>query len=770
VSEFIFGLVGNPNSGKTTVFNALTGARQRVGNWPGVTVERKEGLFEQDGHQCTVIDLPGVYSLIGQSESGAIDEAVAADYIRSGDADVIINIVDCAHLERHLYLTMQLLEMDVPVIVALNMVDVAKQRRIQVDAMALSAALGVPVVPIVASKGIGIDDLKRQCADAKSLKTTQKRKPCIFPPNIQSAISDLSTALTPYCQTKSDHYAQRLLEEDAVVTARYADKVAATLAAAKRQVLETEGEDADIIMADKRYQSIHQLCQQVVKRVGEKRQHATQWLDRIVLNRVLGIPIFFAVMYLMFLFAINVGGVFQDFVDISTQTIFVNGAAYLGHLLGLPVWLVAIVASGIGKGINTTLTFIPVIGGMFFFLSFLEGSGYMARAAFIMDRAMRAMGLPGKSFVPMIVGFGCNVPAVMGARTLDNPRDRILTIMMTPFMSCSARLAIFALFSTAFFPRGGQNVVFALYLIGIATAVLTGFVLRKSLLKGKPAPFIMELPAYHVPTWRTLWLSTWMRLRRFLLRAGKVIIPVCVLIGALNAITVHGTLNTGDASIDSLLSLVGRWLTPIFSPLGLHTENWPATVGLLTGTLAKEVVVATLNTLYTQAGHLAHAGHTGFAFWANMKAAVMSIPNNIAALPQALSNPILASAPDDTVNAGVYGVMYQQFGSQAAAFSYLVFVLLYVPCVATVAVIARELNRAWAIFSVVWGVALAYMVAVICYQSLTFNAHPETSLMWILGIATAFAVMVGALRLGAGRTNVIGYQTTFDDTAKRQPA
>jgi ferrous iron transport protein B len=349
---------------------------------------------------------------------------------------------------------------------------------------------------------------------------------------------------------------------------------------------------------------------------------------------------------------------------------------------------------------------------MFFFLSLLEASGYMARAAFVVDKAMRALGLPGKSFVPMIVGFGCNVPAIMAARTLDSERDRLLTVLMSPFMSCSARLAIYAVFVAAFFPVGGQNVVFSLYLIGILMAVLTGFLLRKTLLRGQTSPLILELPAYHKPSLRRLWKDTSLRLRYFILRAGKLIIPVCVILGGLNALTIHGGISTGAAHSESVLSLLGQWLTPIFSPLGLQQDNWPATVGLLSGMLAKEVVVGSLNTLYAQMAHLAHSTATSFDFWGSMQTAVWSIPQNLAKLGSAFMNPILANTPVSDLSPSIYGVMYQHFDGQAGAYAYLLFILLYIPCVSTMAAIRQEASRRLMWFSIIWSFIVAYAVAV----------------------------------------------------------
>lgn len=381
---------------------------------------------------------------------------------------------------------------------------------------------------------------------------------------------------------------------------------------------ETE-QNLDVLLADARYQKIHEIVTLVQKKHSDASEHFTAKLDKLVLHRFLALPIFFAMMYLMFLFAINIGGAFQDFFDISTETIFVQGSGWLLQQLHAPNWVIALVANGVGKGINTTITFIPVIAAMFFFLSLLETSGYMARAAFVVDKAMRAMGLPGKSFVPMIVGFGCNVPAIMAARTLDSERDRLLTVMMSPFMSCSARLAIYAVFVAAFFPSGGHNVVFSLYLIGILMAVFTGYILRKTTLKGHASPLILELPAYHRPSLRRLLRETSLRLRFFVYRAGKLIIPICVILGGLNAITWGGGISSGEANTDSLLSIIGQWITPLFAPMGIHQDNWPATVGLLTGMLAKEVVVGTLNSLYAQVGHVGEIAAAHFDFWGASK-------------------------------------------------------------------------------------------------------------------------------------------------------
>jgi ferrous iron transport protein B len=750
MTPLTIGLVGNPNCGKTTLFNALTGSHQRVGNWPGVTVERKSGFFQQAQAMVEVVDLPGTYSLIMASEMASIDERIACEYILSGQPDIIVNILDASNLERNLYLTLQLIEMQVPMIVVLNMMDVAKQRQMQISKESLQVTLGCPVIAIEAHKGKGIKELKQALISMAATKVPTISAQLFLGQGLLNAMHKLAieieAAIPTVYQARAPWLAMRLLEGDVFAEQALLSNVKPIVTRFQRQIHDDLSEDADILLADARYGFIQKILSACLVKSTEQRLTWTARIDSIILNRLLGIPIFLGVMYLMFLFAINVGGAFQDFFDIGSNTIFVQGLSQLLSALHAPNWLNAILANGVGRGINTTLAFIPVIGAMFLFLAFLEDSGYMSRAAFVVDRLMRALGLPGKSFVPMIVGFGCNVPSVMATRTLDNKRDRILTVMMSPFMSCGARLAIYAVFTAAFFPVGGQNVVFALYLIGIAMAMLTGLLLRKTVLKGEPSPLVMELPPYHLPHIKTLYLHAWQRLKGFVFRAGKLIVPICVLIGVLSTLNLNGTLNTGDGDTSSLLSYLGRMLTPIFAPMGIHQDNWPATVGLITGVLAKEVVVGTLNELYSQMGHLSTLHASGFSFWGGLQEALVSIPHNLRQLGASFGNPVLAQAPVHTLNQSVYGLMYQRFDGQIGAIAYLLFVLLYFPCVSTTAAMLREVNRGWTVFSVFWTTGMAYCVAVFFYQAATFARHPSQSVAWMVGIISVLTLTVFSIK------------------------
>ncbi|MCG7366265.1 Fe(2+) transporter permease subunit FeoB [Pantoea sp. ACRSH] len=675
-------LAGNPNAGKTTLFNLLTGLRQRTGNWPGVTVERKQGTFATGEASVTLIDLPGIYSLekVQPGDGLSADERVTCSYVMSGQADVLINVVDASSLEKSLWLTLQLRELNLPMIVVLNMADVARSCGVALDSDALAAQLGCPVVLMSASTAEGV------------------------------------TAL--------------LAAIDSVAAAPPADLLL------NRAELDAEA----------RLARISAICQAACDRGSHRAHRLTRALDNLFLHRWLGFPLFLGVMYLMFFFSINIGGALQPVFDKGSAALFVDGTAQLCAALHFPDWLTSFLAQGIGGGITTVLPLVPQLALMFFFLTLLEESGYMARAAFVVDRLMRWLGLPGKSFVPLIVGFGCNVPAVMGARTLETERERLMTMLMAPFMSCGARLAIFAVFSGAFFGSAGAGAIFSLYLLGIAAAVLTGLVLKHTLLKGDSSCAIMELPLWHVPVMRSLLLQTWFRLHAFVIRAGAVIVAACVAISLLSNLTASGHL--AQRVDDSVLASASRYLTPLFTPMGIQPDNWQATVGLVTGAMAKESVVGTLNALYMaepqNAPDAAPAPGLTAVFasaldetWQNLKAALS---------PQTLFNPVEASKGDGEMSQGAVGIMQTMFGSSLAAYSYLVFVLLYVPCVSVMGALAKEAGRQWMWFALIWGTLMAYGAATLIYQIGTFTQHPGFSLLCVAAIAATGMAAVTLLR------------------------
>ena len=761
MTSWTIALLGNPNCGKTTLFNALTGANQRVGNWPGVTVDRKEGTYRYGDKTVTVVDLPGIYAIDAEADSGAIDEIIARQYLLSGQAQVIVNIVDAANLERNLYLTTQILEMGLPLVVALNMMDVAQDQGALVNPQQLSERLGCPVIPMVAAREQGLDEL-RSCLDECLSAPHRPAAQIVYPSVIEEALTVLTPAVaTAATPTVFDRWtALKLLEYDDSNASELSPELLRQVAEHRHRIHQVLGEDIDIVVADSRYGYAHRLVNDVVNRPRVASITRSDKIDQVVLNRWLGIPIFLGVMYLLFMFAINVGSAFIDFFDIFFGTIFVDGLGQLLAAIGMPGIVQVVLADGMGGGIQTVATFIPVVGCLFLFLAFLEDSGYMARAAFVMDRFMRFVGLPGKSFVPMLVGFGCNVPAIMATRTLENRRDRILTILMNPFMSCGARLPVYALFAAAFFPAAGQNVVFLLYLIGMGMAVITGLIMKHTLLKGEAAPFVMELPTYHLPTLKGVLIRTWERLKAFTVRAGRVIVVMVMVLSLLNTVGMDGSFGNEDSD-NSVLSSISQGLTPAFAPMGLTQENWPATVGIFTGVFAKEAVVGTLDSLYTQLGkdEAIAAGvdieAEGFDFFGSIQEAFATIPANLVELPGTLLDPLGLSvgevsdvetaAAEQEVAFTTFGQMALRFDGRVAAFAYLLFVLMYFPCVAAMGAVYRETNAGWTAFVGLWTTGLAYWSAVLYYQVMTFPQHPVRSIAWVSGLTivllATFAVM-----------------------------
>ena len=642
-------IAGNPNCGKTALFNALTGARQHVGNWPGVTVEKKEGYFELGDRQIRLVDLPGTYALFANAE----DERAAVDYLLSREASLIINIVDATNLERNLFLTSQLADMKIPMVIAVNMMDIAENRGIQLDLDELSDFYGVPCIPLSAVSEKSVTNFISQMGHVLA-SPMPLPKQMVYGDKVEEAVKVLEPKVAPVA---------KLLDADARWVSlmylgnqkSYADKFAeAGVKLDKTEVVKILGEEPEFAMAENRYSISHEVAGKATVSVRTKKTFSDK-LDAVLLNRWAALPIFLVIMYLVFWIAVTIGSAFIDFFDVLFGAIFVDGLGYLlGDVLGCPSFVTAVLADGIGAGIQTVSTFIPVIFFMFLCLSFLEDSGYMARAAFVADRFMRFLGLPGRAFVPMMVGFGCGVPGIMGSRVLESKRERFLTIFLVPFMSCGARLPVYALFAAAFFGKMAGTVVFLLYLSGVLFAIAYGLFLKRSLFQGQASNFVMELPPYHLPKFKSLMIHCWQRLRDYIWRAGKVITLAVAVLGFLNSfgivekmyVDVDGktteivqaedgyqmvkeneegeaenvalpegfvvdeskvvksnefTAGNGDSE-NSLLSVIGKAITPVFEPFGVEKENWPASVSLFTGLLAKEAVIGTMNSLYSMVG------------------------------------------------------------------------------------------------------------------------------------------------------------------------
>ncbi len=664
--EVVVALAGNPNSGKTTVFNELTGSRQHVGNWPGVTVERKEGTIERDGVRFRVVDLPGIYSLSAYSQ----EEIIARDFLINGDVNVIINVVDAANLERNLYLTTQLLELGIGTVIALNMVDVARSYGQQVDPHAMAELLGARVVPTQATRGQGIDELLAQALEVAQCATCDPPRSARHNLEIENEIASLESSLDlpAGCPLPVRWLIVKSLEEDADARRRLIDcapdgsGALAAIDQARTHLERHFGGDLEAVIADGRYGFIGGLLREVVTRTRPPDTVTiTDRIDGILLHRWLGIPVFLALMLLTFELTFDVGSHFAGFLE--------RGVAAAGTWLQNampPGPLASLLVNGVIAGVGGVIVFLPNIVVMFTLISFLKNSGYMARAAFLMDRSMHALGLHGKSFIPMLMGFGCNVPAIMATRTLETFEDRVLTILVTPLMSCTARLPIYILFTGIFFSKRGALVIFSIYALGVLLAVASGKLFRKLLFAEAASPFVMELPPYRLPTLKGTAIHVWERTSVFLTKAGTVILASAVVIWAL------GSLPWGVpfATERTLVGHIGRVLQPVIGPLGM---DWRAAVALFFGIGAKEIVVSTLGVLH-----------------APVRPAEGAM--------------------------GVQEGLARSF-TPLTAYVFMVISLIYVPCIATIAAIKRETNSwRWTQLALSYSMCLAYAVGFAVYR------------------------------------------------------
>lgn len=662
-------LVGNPNSGKTTLFNALTGSNQYVGNWPGVTVEKKEGTARLGDKSLTVVDLPGIYSLSPYS----MEEIVARDFIIGQEPDCVINIVDATNLERNLYLTAQLLELERPMVVALNFMDEVAKRGDRIDAERLAKELGIPVVPITAKTGEGLEELLHVAHRQMHLGCTVEPDDLydVFTHNIHHKMGELLHDYAYAAHLPAHWAAIKLLEGDALVTEalnlpqEVRDKLARVVAEYENS---SDLGDRETLIADSRYQYIEKVVSAAVVKGGRPGEKTlSEKIDQVVTHRVLAIPLFLCAMLAMFVITFGpFGSLLSDLVGAGIDVL----STWLGTFLegaGVSHVLVSLVCDGVIAGVGGVLTFLPQIALLFFFLSFLEDSGYMARAAFIMDRLLRRFGLSGKAFIPMLMGFGCSVPAIMGARTMENEKDRRMTILLVPFMSCSARLPVYGLISAAFFGPWAGLVIFGLYVIGMTMGILSGLLFKHTLFAGEPAPFVLELPPYRMPSLGNIMTHVWQKVKGFLVKAGTLILLMSIVLWLLQSFDF--SLHMVDNAEGSMLGVLGSVIAPVFAPLGFG--HWQAAVALLTGLIAKEMVVSSLSMFY------------GF--------------------------PLTATSAQ--VAAAMLGF------TPLSAFSMLVFVLLYVPCVAAVSVLFKEMNSPkWAWFSIAWQIGCAYLVSLLVYQ------------------------------------------------------
>lgn len=673
-----FALAGNPNCGKTTLFNELTGSNQYVGNWPGVTVEKKEGHLKHDDMDISIIDLPGIYSLSPYSQ----EEIVTRNYIIDEKPDLIINIVDATNIERNLYLSLQLAELGLPMVIALNMIDMVEKRGDSIDCALLSNLLGIPVIPVSASKGKGVHKLIHTAVHTfihtvdsthRDIHVDYNLINAIYTGPVKTAIDEIETLILPNCQKRGMplRWSAVKLVEDDVPTIEHlelSDAQATELEFIISKLEETNRE-RDIVIADQKYKFICSICAQAIKRSHESGSVSlSDRIDRIVTNKYLAIPLFLLMMLLIFTITFGYAGNFlKELVDIGINEQFAGWVRSTLVSLHAADWAIGLLCDGVIAGLGAVLSFFPQIFLLFFFLSILEDSGYMARAAFIMDRALHKIGLSGRSFVPMLMGFGCSVPAVMAARTLDKEKDRRITIMMTPFMSCSAKMPVYLLFISAFFQKHQALVVFGLYLLGIILAILYALFLQKTVLKGGHSAFVMELPPYRLPTPKTLGLHLWERIKDFITKAGTVLLGASVIIWFCQYFSF--SLQPVTDSADSILGVIGTAIAPVFTPLGFG--DWKSSVAILSGLIARESIVSTLGILYGTGGE------------------------TTAALI-----PILQ---------GAY--------SSASALAFMTFSLLFIPCVAAVSAIRQEMHSTkWTLATLGMQTCIAYGASFLVFQ------------------------------------------------------
>jgi ferrous iron transport protein B len=710
-------LAGNPNSGKTTIFNNLTGTRQKVGNWPGVTVEKKEGLIQKFGYDLKIVDLPGTYSLTPYS----IEEIVARDFVLEESPDVIIDIIDASNLERSLYLATQLREIDCRVLFALNMADLASSHGTKIDAGKLSDLLDVPVVFTVGNRNEGMENLIKEAIKlAESSPDTSNNRNVKYSKDIENAISKIQELIERKAAEKVSYKSRwtaiKLLENDKIVKERFAEKagipgqeILKETEVLRKYLLSTFDEDPEIVMTDDRYGFIAGIIKEVQTTTVKQRVDVSRNIDLVLTNRFIGFPIFIFFIWAMFQITFNLGAYPMDWIDSGVALL----SSYAGSILPESLFKDLLI-NGIIGGVGSVIVFLPNILILFFCIALLEDTGYMARAAFIMDKIMHLIGLHGKSFIPMLMGFGCNVPAIMATRTLESEKDRILTILITPFMSCSAKLPVYIVLAGTFFAAKAGNVIFSLYLLGILISIISGRLFRSTLLKGIDAPFVMELPPYRIPMLRSLMIHMWDRSKMFLRRMGGVILIGSVIVWALSAfprnveysrdysseikqadesfnikiavadekdkeilktekiaaVSEMEKLMSAEKTEKSYMGRIGKWISPVFEPIGI---DWRGSVSLLTGFFAKEIVVSTLGVLYSTE-------------WSDDK--------------DALTNALRSSGM-----------------TNLSALSMMVFVLLYLPCLATIATIRKETaSFKWTAFSIIYSSSVAWIASFCVFQ------------------------------------------------------
>ncbi|MEO8391568.1 MAG: ferrous iron transport protein B [Chloroflexota bacterium] len=731
----VIALAGNPNVGKSTLFNALTGGRQHVGNWPGKTVEKKEGWTTLDGQDVMIVDLPGTYSLAAYS----VEEIIACDYLLRDHPETVIAVADAANLERNLYLVCQLIELGASLVLALNMSDTAKSRGVHIDTQKLSVALGgIPVVEMVGTRGIGLDELRSVILHRDSVQ-----QPVLFHygDSLEAAIATLQSAIEREPELARIYpprwLAIKLLENDPHINEQLAAYPALRKSAqdAIARLTEVLGDDPETIFTDRRYGFIGEAVSQAITRSARNAETASDRADRLITHRVWGLPIFLLLMWLVFQITANVSAPLIDWISGLIAGPFTRWIEALLSVVGLGgTWVDSLLVKGAIAGVGGVLAFVPLLMLLYAAIALLEDSGYMARAAFVMDRVMRTVGLHGKSFLPLLMGFGCTVPAIYATRTLENEQDRKLTGFLSTFMSCGARLPVYVLFATLFFGAASGNVIFTLYMLGVLVALITGLVFKRVIYRGKePQPFVMELPPYRMPNPKTVLTQMWERTRGFVRRATTLILVCSLGVWLLMALPANLNLSRFNAvePRESLFGSLSGVLAPVFAPAGFGT--WQATGALMTGFIAKEVVIGTMSQIYGTADGAAQPAEAptptlledtgeivtslGTALVLTGQELVNVVPRTVNLVPgihMPEANFLGEAAKKDDTSA--LGQALAGVFTPLSAAAFMVFVLLYTPCMTATAAMRHEFGGRWTLYQITYTLIIAWTGAVLIFQ------------------------------------------------------
>jgi ferrous iron transport protein B len=735
MEKISLGIIGNPNSGKSTIFNQLTGLGQKTGNWSGVTVEKRVGEFKFKNHKIQLIDLPGLYSL-GIGGKTSLDQDITINYIKEGDFDYLINVVDSANFKRNLYLTFQLIERGIPVILVLNMDDIAKSKNIKINENKLSKLLKCPVIKVSAKKTDDINILKDFLLKNKDIKNVVDIFD-FYPKKIKEHYLNLENFLNiDKFNLISNSDKISILEGN---YAQYNDRIKEFAKNLCNNIEIEFGQTSDFVLVNCRYAFIEKLFKKVCENKDPNCESLSDKIDNIALNTILGAPIFLIVLYLMFVFSINVGGAFQEFFGLIAEATFIDIPLLIASKIYTSEWL-NILIYGLGGAVQTIASFIPIIAAMYMFLSFLEDSGYIARSAVIANKIMRLLGLSGHSFLPLIVGLGCNVPAITGTRVLYNHNQRISTIMMSPFVSCTARLAVYTLFCYIFFPNNTQNVIFTLYIIGILMAIFTGLLIKNKAQKIADSNMLIELPDYKLPKLKVIINSSILRTKSFIFGAGKTIVVVFFIIHLVNSIKIPIKNEAGTYNNENIINIIGKRVTLIFKPMGLEEKNWPATVGIITGIFAKEIVVGTLVSLYADESDNSNSV-SEIEILTKYKKAFLSVPKKMVSVftdnfdkLYYLDNNVTKKnyLDDNEISNKVIKNISNNFDNKIAVLSYLIFILIYFPCVSVFGAISNEIGKKWAIASALWSTISAYSVSIMFYQTSNFIMNNSINYYYLL--------------------------------------